>query len=263
MKLVRNRTKFLELTTRRIFDFAHKIPCDERESDMYVKDKNDSYWQYKLDKGFRKVKVKPIKYFKEGFNLPEMATYTDRMLHYSGVRPHRSTLLDMLNFNKETIVEMTDLRETGGKDIVAGIARVMGDLAQDVVDTSQNIFKLITTTAVDLTNDTTSAIGDIGGSITGIFKSIGGVPSIILYIAVLAIIGYLTKKHISENGKITPPERKIIQHLVPGEQYLSAPSSHNMEFHELSTKKLPPTPRRKKKERTKSLVENETDTTSN
>ena len=57
VKLTKNRTKFLELKTRRLLPRARTKQCKKEEAVFYVKDKEGTYWRRK-ENNFKKVNLR-------------------------------------------------------------------------------------------------------------------------------------------------------------------------------------------------------------
>ena len=96
-----NKTKFLELSTRRLIEKSNKINCEDRQHVTYIKDRKGEFWMYKLgSKRFTRVYLKDH-YFQQRMTLPKLGTYSPKLLHYENIRPHRTTLLDLLASQQE------------------------------------------------------------------------------------------------------------------------------------------------------------------
>ena len=50
VRLPGNRTKFLELKTRRLLPRARTVSCDGRQAVLYIRDKDNAYWRLKKGK---------------------------------------------------------------------------------------------------------------------------------------------------------------------------------------------------------------------
>ena len=127
--------------------------------------------------------------------LPKLRTYTPKLLHYEEVRPHRTTLLDILAAQQENLDTLTDYKTVGGGNIMKGIASAMGEVVETVTDTATNIFNIIAHGATDVTNDTVQAIDNIGSTLVDIVTFTGGPSNLILYIIDIGIIIYLIYRH--------------------------------------------------------------------
>ena len=103
VRLPRNQTKYLELSTRRLLETSPKIDCNLRHPETYIRDKNNEFWKYKLGKsGFQKIKLRDH-YFQQRMTLPKLQSYNAKLLHYEGTRPHRTTLLEILATQQENL----------------------------------------------------------------------------------------------------------------------------------------------------------------
>ena len=203
--LPRNKTKFLELSTRRILEKSNTIKCKNRQHVTYIRDINNEFWMYKLGaKHFRKVQLKDH-YFHQRMTLPKLRTYTPKLLHYEEVRAHRTTLLDLLATQQENLETLTDLKESGNGSILKGIASAMGDAIETVTDSASNIFRLITRGTTDIANDTIQAVDGIGSALVDMVTFTGGPSNFVLYIIDLIIISYLTVQYIKDRRLRRPP----------------------------------------------------------
>ena len=63
VRLVSGDWKFLELSTRRIFNRSQDISCHSRPQQTYIKDKYGRFWVYTLGMGFKETKVKFDHYY--------------------------------------------------------------------------------------------------------------------------------------------------------------------------------------------------------
>ena len=102
--------KYLEFPTRRLFNTSHRINCRNRNNQTYIKDIYGSFWIYTLNKGFKKTKVKFEDYYQHHVPLPRLASFNSRLLHYSEVEPHRTTLLDILSKQRSNMQDLSDMR---------------------------------------------------------------------------------------------------------------------------------------------------------
>ena len=50
--IINNFTNFFELKTRRILEFSNTIKCKDRLTDIYIKDKSNRFWKFKLPFNF-------------------------------------------------------------------------------------------------------------------------------------------------------------------------------------------------------------------
>ena len=219
VRLPKNKTKYLELNTRRLMDNSAKIKCQDRHKTTYIRDAQGEFWRYKLErKGFHKVRLKDH-YFQQKMALPKLRTYTPKLLHYEKTRPHRTTLLDVLAAQQENLDTLTDYRTIGGGDIVKGIAAAMGEVVETVTDTATNIFSIIAHGATDVTNDTVQAVDNIGSTLVDIVTFTGGPSNLILYVIDLGIIIYLIYRHRTGYQQIRrqepPPVPEHQNYLTP------------------------------------------------
>ena len=123
VRLTGNRTKFLERKTRRLFPRARTMLCDRRQAVLYIRDKDDAYWR--LEKGkteFTKIKLK-YRFLREKISLPKLQEYSPKLTHFEGTIPHRTTLLNMLADQQESLEAVTDLRTRGDGNFIKGVAR--------------------------------------------------------------------------------------------------------------------------------------------
>ena len=58
VKTLDGEIKFLEFSTRRVYNESEQIPCERRSDNLFVRAKHDMYWKYTCNKGFRKVKLR-------------------------------------------------------------------------------------------------------------------------------------------------------------------------------------------------------------
>ena len=188
-------TKFLELSTKRTIASALKVNCTHRPREIYIKDKDDHYWKHSTEKGFTRVKLDNKFATDTHLVMPKLASYNERLLHYSKARPHRTTLLDMLHMQQESLNTVTDLREAGKGSFAQGIARAMSDIFETLEQTGTNVFDLIADGVVTVTNDTVLVAEETGSLIKNIFAFTGGASNFVLYIINFGIIAYLTHRH--------------------------------------------------------------------
>ena len=106
--------KYLELSTRKIFNSSMSISCHNRPDHTFVKDVKGIFRKYRLNKGFQKIKLRYESYSARPFSLPKLATYNSLLKHYEVAKPHRTTLLEMLALQRDNINELTNLRKKGG-----------------------------------------------------------------------------------------------------------------------------------------------------
>ena len=206
VKLPGNRTKFLELSTRRVIEKSNRVNCEDRQHVTYIKDRNGQFWMYKLgSKRFTRVFLKDH-YFQQRMTLPKLRTYSPKLLHYENTRPHRTTLLNLLASQQENLDTLTDYRTVGNGNILKGIATAMGDAVEAVTDTASNIFRLITGGATDIANDTIQAADGIGSALVDLVTFTGGSSDFILYLVDLAIITYLVFQYIQGKRRDREPQ---------------------------------------------------------
>ena len=188
--------RFLEISTKRAISKALKINCTHREQEIYIKDKYNDYWKYSLSEGFTKTKLDSK--FTSKDRLVKLASYNERLLHYSKAQPHRTTLLRILDTQQDAIQEISDIRERGRGSLAQGIARSMSDIFQSLERTGENVFDLVARGVVSIANDTVSVTKGTTSLITSLFSITGGISNFLLYIINLGIIIYLTYKHIAK-----------------------------------------------------------------
>ena len=169
-------------------------------------------------KGFHKVRLKDH-YFHQKMALPKLRTYTPKLLHYEKVRPHRTTLLNILAEQQDNLDALTDYRTTGGGNIVKGIAEAMGDVVETVTDTATNIFHIIAHGTTEVTNDTVQAVDNIGSALVDIVTFTGGPSNLVLYVIDIGIIIYLIYRHRVGHQQIEqrvpPPVPEHQNYLTP------------------------------------------------
>ena len=202
--------RFLELATRRVFNTSHVIPCDSRSDGTYIKDGQGKYWKYVLGMGFHRVKMKFETYFRHHISLPRLASFNGKLLHYSEVKPHRTTLLHVLALQQDNLRDLTDFRQRGGGSLVAGIFTAMTDVVSTITNTGTTIFHMIAGGATEVANDTITAVDGIGNMVAGFFGVIGGPANLGLYILNFCIIFYLVYRHIHECRERANLDRPIV-----------------------------------------------------
>ena len=193
--------KFLELATRRVFNSSHRISCIDRPRQTYVRDKYGQYWEYELNVGFRKVKMRIESYFRDHVMLPRLASFNGRLLHYGKIAPHRVTLLQVLASQQDNLRDLTDMRERGKGSLVQGIFGAMEDVVSTLAETGETIFHVVTKGVIHLTNDTVLTAEGVGDSVASLFSVIGGPGNLGLYILDLLIIIYLVYKHVHDTRR--------------------------------------------------------------
>ena len=106
VKTENREIRFLELPTRRILQSSSKIKCSDRDRDVYIKDEKGRYWQFRLGEGFSRMNVSMDHFYQKRLKLPTLKSFDMTLLHRTGVRPHRSTLLNELTNQRENLKQL-------------------------------------------------------------------------------------------------------------------------------------------------------------
>ena len=120
MRTDRGKVKFLELPTRRLIQSSAKIKCANRDGDIYIKDENEQYWQYRRGLGYARMNVSMDQFYQSKLKLPTLKTFGINHLHHTGLQPHRLTLLDQITNQRENLKQLSDIQEEGGEKFRSG-----------------------------------------------------------------------------------------------------------------------------------------------
>ena len=189
-----NSTRFLELNTRRIFLTASVINCTNRLDDIYIKDTKGLFWQFRLPNNFTRFRQKhPFhRHFK--LKLPKVAGFDTHLLHYSYVIPHRSTLLNILADQRETLEELSHFKTLGKGNFLEGLLNVLGDTFSTIERGGEKIFNTVVQDidkSIDVvTNSSGEIIRSISADIVGFFQNFG-IPNMIFFVIHILTIGYI------------------------------------------------------------------------
>ena len=159
------------------------------------------FWVYTLGRGFKRTKLKVDDYYQHHVPLPRLASFNSRLLHYSDVKPHRTTLLNILSLQQENLRDLSDMRQVGGGSLAKGVLTAITDVAASIADTGTTLFHIVTGSALSVANDTVTLFDKAGKSILGVFDVVGGPSGFALYLIDICIIGYLVWKHVNDNRR--------------------------------------------------------------
>ena len=217
VRILTGEIKFLELSTRRIFNVSEKMPCEHRLEQIFVRDKHDVYWKYTRDKGFRIVKLRFQQDFNDRLSLPQMASFNKKLRHKAKVTPHRTTLLRILDSQRENLRKMSDLRRDGKGSVLQGVFSGIAETVETMSDTGLNIVHAIAKGLKHLSNDSVEVVSEVGEDVVGFFKWTGGVSNFVLYVIDFLIISYLATRHIMEYRERRQPREgpRIVQVVGP------------------------------------------------
>ena len=182
-KALDNRTYFLELHTRRVFKHSHKINCRERDVHFVVKDVKGIFWQYTLHEGFQTVRVQHMHHRKTHLHLAKLKGFNKRLLHYQTSQPHRTTLLHLLNQQKENLETISDYTVIGHGNLALGVVHTLADTITFIGKTGEELFKTVGNVTEDLIGTTANGLVKIVGSV--------GISNLVLYVLDILIISYL------------------------------------------------------------------------
>ena len=198
IETVTGKMRFLELTTRRVYNESEVIPCESRAEHLFVRDKYDAYWKYTSGKGFRIVKLRFQQDFNDRLSLPKLASYNNKLKHYSFVTPHRTTLMSILASQRGNLREMSDLRKRGGGSVLQGIFSGISEVVETMSETGVTLVHSIANGITHLTNDSVEVVTEVGEGVAGVFNFAGGPSNFVLYVIDFFIIVYLVLKHFAE-----------------------------------------------------------------
>ena len=153
-----------------------------------------------------RVKLKFQQHYSDHLTLPRIATYNSKLQHFGKAQQHRTTLLGILTSQRENIRELNNLKSKGKGSVLQGIFESFGDVVSTASDTGVKIFHAIAVGLTHITNDTVQAASDVGDEVASIFDIAGGPSPFALWILTIAIILYLTYKHILEYCMRRAPE---------------------------------------------------------
>ena len=162
------------MNTRRIFITANIINCTNRLDDIYIEDKKVFFWQFRLPNNFTRFRQKhPFhRHFK--LKLPKIAGFNTHLLHYSNVIPHRTTLLNILADQRETLEELSHFKKLGKGNILEGLLNVLGDTFNTIERGGEQIFNTVikdVDKSIDVvTNSSEKIIKSISADIVGFFS---------------------------------------------------------------------------------------------
>ena len=145
-----------------------------------------------------------VKSFHENTTLPVLASYTRELAHYSKVKLHRNTLLEMLELQENNLKDLNNLKIKGKGSLIEGIFNAISETVASVADTGSDIFHILTKGVETVTNDTVQVVSSVGNDIAGIFEAAGGPSGIVLYVIDILII-YLVYRHVQERQNAAPP----------------------------------------------------------
>ena len=194
--------RFLELSTRRLLNNSHTIPCATREP-FYIRDYANDFWKYDLKDGFTLTEIKGFVTRNTYVPLPKIATFNDRIVRHGTFSPHPTTLLSIVAAQERSLQQLEDIRSSGHGNVLKGIAAGMSDAFDAVVHAGENIFSTVTRGFESTTNSTTEVVGAIAFDIKSILTFAGtGVSGLFLYGIDLCIVIYLFYMH---RRNIPPP----------------------------------------------------------
>ena len=143
--------------------------------------------------------------------MPKLAEFNRKLLHYKNVKPHRSTLLDILNAQTGNLDRLSDFNTKGHGDILTGIITEIADSVGFIADSGINILDHIVSdvdkTITTITNSTDSIIDTTANGISKFFAQIG-IPSLTLIIVQIGLILYMLYLRFKINQCIS-----IIRHV--------------------------------------------------
>ena len=126
--------------------------------------------------------------------MPKLAEYNRKLLHYKNVKPHRSTLLNILNTQTENLDKLSDFRTKVNGNILEGIITEISDSVGFIAYSGINLLNH-KVSDVDksinmITNSTDSIIDTTANGLSKIFAHIG-IPSCVLILTQICIILYM------------------------------------------------------------------------
>ena len=131
--------RFLELSTRRLLNNSHTIPCATRQP-FYIRDYANDFWKYDLKDGFTLTEIKGFVTRNTYVPLPKIATFNDRIVRHGTFSPHPTTLLSIVAAQERNLQQLEDIRSSGHGNILKGIAAGMSDAFDAVVHAGESIF---------------------------------------------------------------------------------------------------------------------------
>ena len=139
-------------------------------------------------------------------HLPKLAEFTRKLLHYKKVKPHRSTLLGILNTQTENLDKLSDFKTIGHGDILSGIISEISNSVNFLADSGEDLLEHIVSdvdkTVKTITNGTDSIIDTTANGLSKNFAHIG-IPSLTLIIAQICLILYVVYLRFKINQCIT------------------------------------------------------------
>ena len=173
---------------------ANIINCTSRLDDIYIEDKKGFFWQFRLPNNFTRFRQKHPFHRHFELKLPKMAGFNTHLLHYSNIIRHRTTLLNILADQRETLEELSHFKTLGKGNILEGLLNVFGDTFNTFEQGGEKIFNTIikdVDKSIDVvTNSSDKIIESISEDIIVFFQGIG-IPNVIFFIIHIITIGYI------------------------------------------------------------------------
>ena len=189
-----NSTNFLELSTRRLFTHSNSINCSKRLDDIYIKDITGNFWKFNLPNNFTMFTQQESVHRHFSMNMPKIAGFNRKLIHYSHVRPHRTTLLNILADQSDTLQQLSNFKTIGQGNIIEGMLSVVGDTINTIANGGEKIFDTIVTdvdkTINVVTNSSDEIIGSLSSDLSQLISHIG-IPTIVYFIINLLTIIYV------------------------------------------------------------------------
>ena len=205
-----NTTRYLELQTRKIHTFSHKIPCDQRPDPIFIKDHEGELWKYSLNTGFTKVQHTTQLHTYGHLILPKISTPNSRLMHKNIHKPHRQSLLHFVTLQQENVQKLADISDVGNSSIVRGLAILMSNTIQTTIKTGSDIFHTVAKGFVSITNSTTEVLTSTAGGVSSLLKFFSsGISGIFTYLIIIGIVAFITWAYINR--------KKLPQHTVINE----------------------------------------------
>lgn len=248
------RLYFLDLSKRRLYSQGHKVKCSTIKNTTYVIDTFGALWEYS-NFSFKKIPSKLWLPRQDSTPLIKIGHFDMRLLHYDEKPLPQTTLLALLNSNKDLLERLSQYSEQGGGDLITGIGSALGNTLSSVAkggseiirslgagmrDALSGIADLDTAVVTSIGNATSTVITSSSSGLSKIVSSFGGLSSVILWILVLLLYLYEIGRHRPDRYLF----RLIRRRLTPSLQKT------------LSQKEKPPTPPPRKTNRELNEIQN-------
>ena len=199
VKLQNGTLKFLEIVSRRVTQEAHKIECQLRPQELYIKDVYEQFWRYTRQNNFSKMALTTQKYHHGELKLPKLAEFDEKLVHYEKSQPNRMHLLHLVAVQQKNLQDLEDFRTIGEGSIIEGISHGISRVLTTLTRSGIKLVKSIAQGINGVTNETASVVGNVIHGLGHILTFTNGLSGLLLYIIDVLIIGYLVANRVWEH----------------------------------------------------------------